>query len=321
MARRYGSSSSSSSCFDSSYGLYDSYELAQYACVVIFLAVYLGTLIAVCVVRRRTGSGKHLIGLPYMFALFFMFIQQALNFLSYTLRACDEMNDMESLYDWNIASLVFYGLETFLFLFVVIYTLNIMLRKQLGHNPSALKIAFGLDLFVLGGLLLSYVVLLCYTYWRAGRFYRTRLSGFSFNYIASTYVCLAFDAVYMISILASGVLSLLAARSLKKKHVASGSLMVWISVLILSLFVYTLLSIIQISSQLSYGLYFGEASYTVMYWITSFCRGLAFITIIFIARNPVWRPNTFAATGPIEQQYAYNYQQEPPIYAAAGQRA
>lgn len=73
MAHRYGSRSTSSSCFSKSW-LYDKYFIAQYAALIIFLAVYLGLLIALCVIRRSTGAGKRLIGIPYMLALFFMFM-------------------------------------------------------------------------------------------------------------------------------------------------------------------------------------------------------------------------------------------------------
>lgn len=66
-------SNSSSRCFSSYWG-YDSIDIAIYACTVIFLAVYLGALIALCVVRKRTGPGKHLIGLPYILALVSMFM-------------------------------------------------------------------------------------------------------------------------------------------------------------------------------------------------------------------------------------------------------
>jgi hypothetical protein len=72
MARRYGSSRYSSSCYR--FSTYDSYTLAQYACMVVFLAVYLGTLIMFCIVRKKTGAGKRLVGVPYMFALIFMFM-------------------------------------------------------------------------------------------------------------------------------------------------------------------------------------------------------------------------------------------------------
>jgi hypothetical protein len=123
-------------------------------------------------------------------------------------------------YNWNIASMVFYGLQTFLFLFVVIYTLNIMLRKQLGASTSALKIVLGLDLFVLAALLLTYVVMTCYIYyWNIRSFYGYYRSDW-FNWVATNYVSLAFACVYLISILGSGVLALLSTRSLKKKHSA-----------------------------------------------------------------------------------------------------
>lgn len=72
MASRYDSDESSFTCFQSD--LYDNYFIAEYACVVVFLVVYLGILLTLYVVRRRVGAGKHLIGLPYMFALFFMFM-------------------------------------------------------------------------------------------------------------------------------------------------------------------------------------------------------------------------------------------------------
>lgn len=48
--------------------------LAQYALTVTLMVIYLGLLIAFCVVRKKTGAGKQLIGLPYAVALFFMFM-------------------------------------------------------------------------------------------------------------------------------------------------------------------------------------------------------------------------------------------------------
>lgn len=93
-----------------------------------------------------------------------------------------------------------------------------MLRKQLGASTSALKIAFGLDLLVLAALLITYVVMTCYLYyWNTRLLYGYYRSSW-FNWLAANYVSLAFTCVYMISILGSGVLALLGARSLKKKH-------------------------------------------------------------------------------------------------------
>jgi hypothetical protein len=69
---RYRGSSSGSRCFNSGY--YGSYDYAQYACVVVFAAVYLGIAVGFCITRRKFGRGKHLVGVPYMLALFFTFM-------------------------------------------------------------------------------------------------------------------------------------------------------------------------------------------------------------------------------------------------------
>lgn len=120
------------------------------------------------------------------------------------------------MYSWNIAGTVFYGMHAFLLLFVVIYILNTMLRKQLGHNPSGLKNALGLILLVMGGLLLSYVAIQCYLYNAQMDLYR----GYTIaiDYSSPVYIGLAFDALVIISMLFSGALSIIAARSLKKTY-------------------------------------------------------------------------------------------------------
>lgn len=121
-----------------------------------------------------------------------------------------------------IATTVFYGIQTFLFLFVVIYTLNTMLRKQLGHNPTSLKVVLLVILFVLGSILLSYIVLNSYIQWWFSREYNSRdYSNIpDTELMATNYLGLAFDCVFLISIIGSGALSLVAANSLKRKHVA-----------------------------------------------------------------------------------------------------
>lgn len=99
------------------------------------------------------------------------------------------------------------------------------------------------------------------------------------------------------------------------------SLMAGIAVLTLCLFVYSIVDIIQSGLAISpASIYVTQAGYTAMYWIQSFARAFAFITVIVIAKNAAWRSNMFAENDPVEQQYAY-YQQEPPVYAGPGQHA
>lgn len=97
--------------------------------------------------------------------------------------------------------------------------------------------------------------------------------------------------------------------------------MAGIAVLTLCLFVYSIVDIIQSGLAISpASIYVTQAGYTAMYWIQSFARAFAFITVIVIAKNAAWRSNMFAENDPVEQQYAY-YQQEPPVYAGPGQHA
>jgi hypothetical protein len=213
-----------------------------------------------------------------------------------------------------------------------------MLREQLGHNPSALKIFLGLDLFVLGGLLASTVAINCYMYWLGTEAAWTTSISRNFNFMAVRHVNMVFRVLYLISILASGTLSILAVRSLKKKHMAGGvsikftvlrsgclthqqSLLIWVSALIFSLFAYSLILIIQYIPALDFSFDYSMAGSMAMYWIDSIFHAFAFIAIIIVARNAAWGSNRLTAAGaPAEQQYdSYTYQQDP-IYVGGGQR-
>jgi hypothetical protein len=245
-----------------------------------------------------------------------------------TLSACDALDDVQSVYDTNIATLVFSWLQTMLFLYVVFYLLNTMLRKQLGQNLSVLKVVFGIDLLILGVLLLTTTAMLCqYYFWYAHR-------GDSWDYppslYASVYVDLAFSAFEVLSIVGSGVLSILAVKSLKQRGMAQTvgssshlwytqltckqSLMIWVTVLHFGLLFSTVWTLTQNAMQLGGAFYYREVSRDVLSWFSTIFYALSFVSVIVIARNPVWKSTAFAE----EQQYAYH--QEPPVYENA-QRA
>jgi hypothetical protein len=128
---------------------------------------------------------------------------------------------METAYDLRSALAVFDSLSIFLLLFVAIWTLNNMLRKQLGHTSAMLKIILMIDLVILGVLLLVVTVFICYSYHFISRSIYESPANMGIILSASQYIVLAFHAVTVISILGSGALSLVAARSLKKKHIAN----------------------------------------------------------------------------------------------------
>lgn len=306
MARRYGSSySSSSRCF-SGYWASTPSALSQYARGVVFLVFYLGLFVSLFVLRKRAGAGKRLIGWAYTGALFFTVVQFIFQFVLSTLNACDALNDVTPVYDSSIASLVFSWLQTMLFLYVVFYLLNVMLRKQLGQNLSFLKVVFGIDLLILGVLLLTTTVLLCqYYYWYA---HRGDSWDYPSNLYASVYIDLAFSAFEILSVIGSGVLSILAAKSLKQRGMAQSSLMIWITVLHFGILFSTVWSLTRNAMQLGGGYSYREISDEVVSWFSAIFYALSFVSVIIIARNPVWKSTAFAE----EQQYAYH--QEPPVY-------
>ena len=98
--------------------------------------------------------------------------------------------------------------------------------------------------------------------------------------------------------------------------------MFWVSILILSLFAHSLVSIIQASIFIDHRHTFTLSSFEVMFWISSFFRALTFIVVIVIAKNITWGLDTLAVPGVSgERQYgAYNHQQDP-VSGGAGRRA
>ena len=149
--------------------------------------------------------------------------EQIVDFVWSTLLVCEATGNSttQTAYDMQSALLVFDSLSTFLLLFVAIWTLNNMLRKQLGHTSAMLKIILMIDLAILGALLLVITVLAIYSYHYLVRTIYESPANIGTILSATQYITLAFNAVVVVSILGSGALSLVAARSLKKKHIAN----------------------------------------------------------------------------------------------------
>jgi hypothetical protein len=149
--------------------------------------------------------------------------EQIISFVWSTLSACEATNSsLQSAYDLRAALAVFDALSTILLLFVAIWTLNILLRKQLGHTSAMLKVILAIDLVILGVILLVATAFICYSYHFVGRdSYYDSPGNIGTILSATQYIGFAFDGVTVISILGSGALSLATARSLKKKNIAN----------------------------------------------------------------------------------------------------
>lgn len=147
--------------------------------------------------------------------------EQFLRFIWTTLSACRIAGGLKSSYDWQNALLALSFINTILLLFVVIYTLNTMLRNQLGRSTAMLKVTLGIDLAVLGLILLTLTIMSIYALYWVGRSLSMDSPSNLYTVLNATiYLGLAFDAVTLLSVLGSGALAFVAARSLKKKHIA-----------------------------------------------------------------------------------------------------
>lgn len=210
-----------------------------------------------------------------------------------------------------------------LFLYVVFYLLNIMLRKQLGQNLAVLKIIFGIDLLILGGLMLTVTAMLCQYYYYYGR-RSGSYSGYPSGLYASGYIDLAFNSFEALSVIGSGILSILAVKSLKQRGIAQNvsstsylrslhltckqSLMIWVVVLHFGLLFSAVWSVTLSAMQFGGNYYYTQVTNAVVGWLSSIFHSLSFIAVIMIARNPVWKLTALAE----EPQYAYH--QEAPVY-------
>lgn len=84
--------------------------------------------------------------------------------------------------------------------------------------------------------------------------------------------------------------------------------MIWVIVLHFGLLFSTVWAVTLSAMQFG-GIYVHtEVSSAVVGWLSSIFYALSFVSVIVIARNPVWKSTAFAE----EQQYAYH--QEAPAY-------
>jgi len=127
-----------------------------------------------------------------------------------------------SIYNWQIAITVFLNLSYWLLLFVVVFTLNTMLREQLGHTTAIYKYLLLAVMGVMGALTCAHIGLTSYIYWsqtEAGQ--STRLYR-RVPYLASQQLRVAYYSLYLVSVLASGGLALLTIMSLRSRRSPAG---------------------------------------------------------------------------------------------------
>jgi len=297
MAPRRGGSSSSGSTSSCPGAFSSTLEQVAFACDVLFLAVFIGITIAMFMYRKRTsGLGKKLLSLPYIAAVLFYLLGQMCSVVASVLLQCRQ-TDFYSVYSWNIATTVFYNLSYILLLFVVVYTLNMMLRQQLGHVSKILKIALLVIVVFMGAITCVRIGLRSYYNWTfmqgLNSSWSSRAARVQFM-LAVQRFSMAWDALYLLSVLAAGALALMTIVQLRSRRSPAGDLIGWVIALFLAMLFWIILIIVFAAFGLGYVDYSIELSTTLTY-LLSFSQALSFIFIICIAKHASWNTSTVVA--------------------------
>lgn len=144
--------------------------------------------------------------------------QFLLSFIARVLQECDTISYYDW-YDWQIPITIFGHLGLWALLFVVAYTLNAMLREQLGHFTAVFKIPCLAIVGIMGAITCAWVGVASYNYWTQTK------TGFRQDaeplFDVHQQLIVAYYSLYMVSVLAAGAIALMSILSLRsRKHPA-----------------------------------------------------------------------------------------------------
>jgi hypothetical protein len=148
----------------------------------------------------------------------------ACSIISTVLQQCDVGASM-SYYSWSIAIVIFSYISYWLFLVVIVFTLNAMLRRQLdvGHSNTVYKIIPLAIVGIMGLLSCALAGLTAYTnHSLATSRFLSASSDLYLIIIDQTRLNLAYWVLYLVSVLVSGALALMTILSLRKAGKAGG---------------------------------------------------------------------------------------------------
>ncbi|KAH5374225.1 hypothetical protein HBI49_053620 [Parastagonospora nodorum] len=292
-----GGGSSSSTCPDA---FLDTETQVSFANEVLFFVIILGIFITLFIFRRRKVPGKQLIGAPLIICLSFLLLTYLCSIIATILRQCETTTIASSFY-WSVAISIFTMISYWLFLVVVVFTLNTMLRRQLGtgHSNAIFKI-IPLAIIALIGVLACVVAgMAAYLNAETGRIYTSRYR-YGYSNVGSIVYPLsglrvAFYSLYLISLLVSGALALKTIMSLRKAGKAGGDLLGWVLALTIAMVFWTICY---------YASTYSVASYLALGYLVNFGQALSFIFILCIAKHVSWKTTTGAEPMAYQSQYS-----------------
>jgi hypothetical protein len=193
-----------------------------------------------------------------------------------------------------------------LLLVVVVWTLNTMLRAQLGHSTTVFKAIYIVIVAIMGALTCVLIGLACYNDWTQTQVGRVRYTVYLFDVEAKYRV--AYHTLYLLSVLASGGLAVMTIMSLRSKRHPAGDLIGWVIALTAVMAFWVIIRLVMGAAYLNDNYYSWEEALALS-WLSLLGQVLSFIFILCIAKHQSWNGSPFA-----DPLTSATYYQQAPIY-------
>ncbi|KAF6791646.1 hypothetical protein CSOJ01_14331 [Colletotrichum sojae] len=275
-------------------------DIIFFAGDVAFFVLFFAVFITGLRMRKRARSGKKLIGFPYFLSIFCLVVAFCFSWISRLLQEC-QVGSHDGVYYWQIAIDIFSGVGNWLLLFVVVWTLNKILREHLGYHSTVSTIIFMALLVFMGLLTAARIVLGSYNSWAY-----TIISPDSYTSMlweAAEKLCIVYWVFYLSSTIVSLSFSLSAIASMKSKHLDGAvshsyfdgdaktdllqRLLGWVIGLLITMVLWIIFVIVSVASDLT-GFIDSWITAVVVSYVGNLLQTFTFVVLFIIAKKADW---------------------------------
>lgn len=290
-----GGGSSISACPDAFWMRSSQIRLAN---IVIFLAAFFGIAIALCIVRKKNGANKKLLGWPYVTAVVLFILSFSLQLILAVLVECGAFN-LDAAAGIGIVIDISWSLGSWLLFFIVVYVLNTLLRQELGGAIAIYKVICLAITGVMLALACADAGISSYNDWTMSS------AGYEANAEAIEYpwlhLLLAEYVLLLVGVLVSGALSLMTIFALRSRRLPGGGLLIWVTVLISSMVIWYILHLVHYGSLVAKDI-MSPDTYRALPFVRNFFLALSFIILLCVAKHSAWNKTTIAT--PVARVYS-----------------
>ncbi|EMD97109.1 hypothetical protein COCC4DRAFT_41208 [Bipolaris maydis ATCC 48331] len=249
--------------------------------IIIFVAIFIASLF---VRKRISGPGKSLIGFAYILTLLLAITCLVIDFAALLRSLCGTGGFPESR-DMAIASNTLGFISVWGMLFLVVYQVNILLRKQLGSAVMMFRIICVAMVGVIGALYIASLSISSYLWWETPNMWRDDQWSLQ---LSSQRLSLAVRALYLLCVIVSAALSTMTLSGLRRAQLAAGDLIGWVAALHIFMFIWSGLSVVLQALSLYLRDFDPKTSIALSYVLIVF-QALSFVALLGIAKHSCWK--------------------------------